>query len=198
MALVVWFTVGLALWHFTVFLPDRFWAGIVGALLGAVVGAMISGGIAQIASGRTIGDTDIGTALVAIPGTVVGLAVIGTEALATMGTQGVIGDLSFVTAGSLFAIFATLLRLWRIEPMRARPVPFCRQSLRPEPETSPRRFVLTVPCRWFIMYALTASQMSGLLSGAPKTRSSRSSWPTVSFFRFLTSTVAIGLTSSPS
>ena len=64
-ALVVWFTVGLALWHFTVFLPDRFWAGIVGALLGAVAGAMLSGGIAQIASGRTIGDTDIGTALIA-------------------------------------------------------------------------------------------------------------------------------------
>lgn len=76
MALVVWFTVGLALWHFTVFLPDRFWAGIVGALLGAVAGAMISGGIAQIASGRTIGDTDIGTALIAIPGTLVGLALI--------------------------------------------------------------------------------------------------------------------------
>ena len=50
---------------------------------------------------------------------VAGLAVIGSEALATMGTQGVIGDLSFVTAGSLFAIFATLLRLWRIAPMRA-------------------------------------------------------------------------------
>jgi hypothetical protein len=76
MALVVWFTVGLALWHFTVFLPDRFWAGIVGALLGAVTGAMISGGIAQIASGRTIGDTDIGTALIAVPGTLVGLAAI--------------------------------------------------------------------------------------------------------------------------
>jgi hypothetical protein len=75
-ALVVWFTVGLALWHFTVFLPDRFWAGIVGALLGAVAGAMLSGGIAHIASGRTIGDTDFGTALVAIPGTVVGLALI--------------------------------------------------------------------------------------------------------------------------
>jgi len=75
-ALVVWFTVGLALWHFTVFLPDRFWAGIVGALLGAVTGAMISGGIAQIASGRTIGDTDLGTALVAVPGTLVGLAAV--------------------------------------------------------------------------------------------------------------------------
>jgi hypothetical protein len=76
MALVVWFTVGLALWHFTVFVPDRFWAGIVGALLGAVTGAMLSGGIAQIVSGRTIGDTDIGTALIAVPGTLVGLAVV--------------------------------------------------------------------------------------------------------------------------
>ncbi|MGH2925812.1 MAG: hypothetical protein ACRDK1_07560 [Solirubrobacterales bacterium] len=76
MALVVWFTVGLALWHFTVFLPDRFWAGIVGALLGAVTGAMISGAIVQLASGRTIGDTDLGTALVAVPGTLVGLAAI--------------------------------------------------------------------------------------------------------------------------
>ena len=54
MALVVWFTVGLALWHFTVFVPDRFWAGIVGALLGAVTGAMVSGAIVQIVSGRTI------------------------------------------------------------------------------------------------------------------------------------------------
>ena len=76
MALVVWFTVGLALWHFTVFLPDRFWAGIVGALLGAVTGAMISGAIAQIASGRTIGDTDLGTAVIAVPGTLVGLAAV--------------------------------------------------------------------------------------------------------------------------
>ncbi|MGH2965936.1 MAG: hypothetical protein ACRDMH_11220 [Solirubrobacterales bacterium] len=76
MALVVWFTVGLALWHFTVFVPDRFWAGIVGALLGAVAGAMLSGGIVQIVSGRTIGDTDLITALVAIPGTLIGLAAI--------------------------------------------------------------------------------------------------------------------------
>jgi Ca2+/Na+ antiporter len=76
MSLLVWFTMGIALWHFTVFVPDRFWQGIVGAFLGAVAGAMVSGAIAQIASGRSIGDTDVGTALVAIPGTIVGLAVI--------------------------------------------------------------------------------------------------------------------------
>jgi hypothetical protein len=76
MAAVVWFTVGLAIWHFTVFLPDRFWGGIVGALLGAVGGATIAGAIAQIASGSSIGQTDVGTALVAVPGTLLGLAAI--------------------------------------------------------------------------------------------------------------------------
>jgi len=76
MAAVVWFTIAVALWHFTIFLPDRFWAGIVGALLGAIAGGMISGAIAQIATGRSIGDTDIGTLLVAVPGTLIGIAVV--------------------------------------------------------------------------------------------------------------------------
>ncbi len=31
MAALVWVTTGMAIWHFTVFLPDRYWAGIVGA-----------------------------------------------------------------------------------------------------------------------------------------------------------------------
>jgi hypothetical protein len=76
MALLVWFMTGIALWHFTVFLPDRFWQGIVGAFLGAVVGAMISGAAAQIASGRTIGDTDLATVLYALPGVALGLVVV--------------------------------------------------------------------------------------------------------------------------
>ena len=50
---------------------------------------------------------------------VAGLAVIGAEALASIGTQGLIGDFSFVTAGLLFATFGMLLRLWRIAPTRA-------------------------------------------------------------------------------
>jgi drug/metabolite transporter (DMT)-like permease len=50
---------------------------------------------------------------------VVGLVVIGAEALATIGTHGLVGDLSFVTAGLLFATFGTLLRRWRIAPTRA-------------------------------------------------------------------------------
>jgi drug/metabolite transporter (DMT)-like permease len=50
---------------------------------------------------------------------VVGLAVIGAEALRTMGANGVLGDLLFVTAGSFFAIFGVLLRHWRIAPIPA-------------------------------------------------------------------------------
>lgn len=76
MALVVWFTVGIALWHFTVFLPDRFWQGIVGALLGSTIGAVVVGAIAQAASGKSLGETDVSTALLAVPGVLMGLAVV--------------------------------------------------------------------------------------------------------------------------
>ena len=43
-----------------------------------------------------------------------GLTVIGGEAVATIGTQGILGDLMFVLAGLMFALFGTLLRHWRI------------------------------------------------------------------------------------
>ena len=43
MAALVWVMVGIALWHFTVFLPDHFWSGIVGAFVGAVLGSFIFG-----------------------------------------------------------------------------------------------------------------------------------------------------------
>lgn len=76
MALVVFFTMGIALWHFTVFLPDRFWQGIVGAFLGSVLGSIVFGLIVQEASGKSLGDTDLTTALIAIPGVLMGLGVV--------------------------------------------------------------------------------------------------------------------------
>ena len=76
MAPLVWFTMGVALWHFTVFVPDRFQGGIVGAFLGSAAGAMVSGAIAQIALGKTIGDTDLATAIYAVPGALIGLAIV--------------------------------------------------------------------------------------------------------------------------
>jgi ABC-type Fe3+ transport system permease subunit len=82
MAILVWFTIGVALWHFTVFFPDRFWGGIVGALLGAVAGAMITGAIAQIIIGESVGETDFATVLYAVPGVLLGVGfvyLIGTR-----------------------------------------------------------------------------------------------------------------------
>jgi ABC-type Fe3+ transport system permease subunit len=76
MAILVWVTMGIALWHFTVFLPDRFWQGIIGAFIGAVVGALVVGAIIEAIIGRGLGNTDVGTALMAVPGVVIGLAVI--------------------------------------------------------------------------------------------------------------------------
>jgi hypothetical protein len=74
MAAVVWFTMGVAIWHFSVFVPDRFRWGIVGAFLGAFTGAMVTGALAQVALGRSIGETDLSTALFAVPGTLLGMA----------------------------------------------------------------------------------------------------------------------------
>ena len=90
MAALVWFVVGIALWHYTVFVPDRFWGGIVGAFVGAVLGAMTSGALIHIASGRSLGDTDLLTVFAAVPGTLIGLAifyVVGMRADAAAGIE---------------------------------------------------------------------------------------------------------------
>jgi drug/metabolite transporter (DMT)-like permease len=50
---------------------------------------------------------------------VLGLCVIGAEALSTMGRSGFTGDMLFAAAGGSFAIFGMLLRLWRIDAKRA-------------------------------------------------------------------------------
>ncbi len=49
----------------------------------------------------------------------IGLGVIGAEALRSMGGGAVFGDLLFVAAGCSFAVFGMLLRLWRIPAMPA-------------------------------------------------------------------------------
>jgi len=66
---------GIAIWHFAVFVPDRFWGGIVGAFLGSTAGAVVIGLLVQGFIGRDIDTTDIGTALIAVPGAMLGLAV---------------------------------------------------------------------------------------------------------------------------
>ncbi len=76
MGLLVWTMVGLAIWHFTVFVPDRFWGGIVGAFLGALLGSVIFG---LVVSGLDVpgqDDTNIATALLAVPGAVLGMGAV--------------------------------------------------------------------------------------------------------------------------
>ena len=73
MAALVWTMVGLALWHFTVFLPDNFYGGIVGAFCGALLGANIFGIIVNLGSIPGESDTDLLTGVEAIPGTLIGL-----------------------------------------------------------------------------------------------------------------------------
>ena len=65
--------VGLALWHFTVFLPDNFYGGIVGAFLGALVGSVIFGVIVNAGSIPGQSDTHLLTGVEAIPGALLGL-----------------------------------------------------------------------------------------------------------------------------
>jgi outer membrane lipoprotein SlyB len=76
MAMLVWVMAGLAIWHFTVFLPDDFYGGIVGAFCGAVLGSVIFGMIVNGGSIPGRHDTDLVTGVEAIPGAVIGLAVV--------------------------------------------------------------------------------------------------------------------------
>jgi hypothetical protein len=74
MSLVVWVMMGIAVWHFTVFVPDRFWGGIVGAFLAAIAAASIFG---FVVNGGTVpgeSDTHLIQAVIAIPGSMIGLA----------------------------------------------------------------------------------------------------------------------------
>jgi hypothetical protein len=79
MGLLAWVMMGLALWHFAIWLPDRYWGGIVGAFLGALIGAALFGFIVN--GGHIPGrhDTHLVTALEAIPGALIGIALVYFE-----------------------------------------------------------------------------------------------------------------------
>jgi hypothetical protein len=81
MGMLAWTMMGLALWHFTIFLPDHFWGGIVGAFLGALIGAIVFGLIVNGAQIPGAADTHVLTALEAVPGTLIGIAAVYFEGL---------------------------------------------------------------------------------------------------------------------
>jgi uncharacterized membrane protein YeaQ/YmgE (transglycosylase-associated protein family) len=73
-SLLVWIMMGIAVWHFTVFVPGRFRGGIVGAFLAAIAGAALFGFLINGADVPGRNDTELIQALVAIPGSLIGLA----------------------------------------------------------------------------------------------------------------------------
>ncbi len=68
-----WVMMGLAIWHFTIFLPDRFWGGIVGVFIAAILGAVICGLIVNGFSVPGRNDTHVLQALEAVPGTLIAI-----------------------------------------------------------------------------------------------------------------------------
>jgi hypothetical protein len=71
MSMLVWVMMAIAIWHFTIWLPDRFWGGIVGAFVFAILGAVVIG---LALAGGEIDNAHLQNALEAIPGAIAGLA----------------------------------------------------------------------------------------------------------------------------
>lgn len=71
--------------------------------------------LATLLLGERLQTTRIAGALIIVGG----LATIGGESLTTLGAQSVVGDLTFVLAGLMFATFGTSLRMWGISASRA-------------------------------------------------------------------------------
>ena len=86
MGLLAWVIMGLAIWHFTIFLPDRFWGGIVGAFVGSLVGAVVVGLLiygVKVSALEIPGQkaTDIKVVLYAVPGALIGIALVYLEGI---------------------------------------------------------------------------------------------------------------------
>jgi uncharacterized membrane protein len=86
MAMLGWVMMGLAIWHYTIFMPDRFWGGIVGAFIGSLFGSIVIGLIISTVKFSEFGvpgekATDIAVVLYAVPGAVIGIALVYLEGM---------------------------------------------------------------------------------------------------------------------
>lgn len=76
MGMLVWVMTGLAIWHFTVFVPDRFAGGIIGAFIGAIAGAALLGLVVHGFNVPGRDETDLMQAVEAVPGALLGIAAV--------------------------------------------------------------------------------------------------------------------------
>ena len=75
MSVFVWAMVGIALWHFTILVPDKFYGGIIGAFLAAFGGGLITGFLLPTPGVPLDNPPGVAEALWPIPGAVVALVV---------------------------------------------------------------------------------------------------------------------------
>jgi hypothetical protein len=75
-AILTWVLISLAIWHFTVFVPDHFVGGINGAFLAAAVGGVLGGYLLSGLEFPTRHDTTVATVALGIPGTLIALALL--------------------------------------------------------------------------------------------------------------------------
>jgi uncharacterized membrane protein YeaQ/YmgE (transglycosylase-associated protein family) len=73
MSIFVWVMIGVAVWHFAVLVPDRFYGGIIGALIAAVGGALISGYLLPNPGIPASNPPGVTEALWPIPGSIIAL-----------------------------------------------------------------------------------------------------------------------------
>lgn len=73
MSVFVWVMIGAALWHLSVLVPDRFFGGIVGALIASVAGALASGFLLPSPGIPAHNPPGVTEALWPIPGSVLAL-----------------------------------------------------------------------------------------------------------------------------
>jgi hypothetical protein len=72
-SVLIWAMVGIAMWHFAVLVPDRFWGGIIGAFLAALFGALLTGFLLPTPDVPTANPPGLAEALYAVPGALLGL-----------------------------------------------------------------------------------------------------------------------------
>jgi hypothetical protein len=88
LSVFVWSMVGIALWHFTIFVPDNFVGGIVGAFFAAWLGGVLSGFVLEGLAVSSDNPPGLKHTLYALPGSIVGLAwcyVAGARRMRTRG-----------------------------------------------------------------------------------------------------------------
>ena len=73
MSIFVWSMMGIAVWHFAIFVPDRFAGGIVGAFCAAWIGALASGFAFEGFALPSHNPPGLRHALYALPGSFIGL-----------------------------------------------------------------------------------------------------------------------------